>query len=143
MSHSVPIFDGAEQKEGAEYAGTFAYEGNRMTMEISAAYGLDALKSCLRTIDFDEKGITLTDSFDYSGKRITERFVTKREPAVKKGEITIGKTKLIFDPAYVPTVTTETHFLHGYKGDSIPVYCIDFDLAASEKAFSIRVESDE
>ena len=143
MSHSVPIFDGAEQKEGAEYAGTFAYENNRMTMEISAAYGLDALKSCLRTIDFDEKGITLTDSFDYSGKRITERFVTKREPAVKKGEITIGKTKLIFDPAYVPTVTTETHFLHGYKGDSMPVYCIDFDLAASEKAFSIRVESDE
>ena len=143
MSHSVPIFDGAEQREGEQFAGTFAYENGRMTMEIAAAYGLDALKSCLRTIAFDDTGITLADAFDYAGKTITERFVTKREPTVKAGEITIGKTKLTFDPALVPTVTTETHFLHGYKGDSVPVYCIDFTISGSAKAFQIRIEAEK
>ena len=140
MSHSVPIFDGIEQKAGAEYCGSFAYENGHMTMEIAAAYGLDALKSCLRTIDFDGEGITLTDRFDYKGESITERFVTKREPIIESGKVTIGKTALLFDSTYVPTVKTETHFIHGYKGESVPVYCIDFELPASVKAFSLRVE---
>lgn len=143
MSHSVPMFDGAEQKEGAEYAGTFAFENGCMTMEIAKAYGLDALKSCERKIAFDGEGITLTDRFDYEGKRITERFVTKREPTLKRGEILIEKTRLTFDPAYAPTVKTETHFLHGYKGESIPVYCIDFDLPGNAKEFSLRVEAEK
>lgn len=141
MSHSVPMFDGVEQKEGEQFAGTFAYENGCMTMEIARAYDLDALKSCVRTIDFDDTGITLTDRFDYAGKRITERFVTKREPTIESGRITIGKTILTFDRALVPTVQIESHNIHGYKGDKIPVYCIDFDLAGSEKSFSIRVET--
>ncbi len=139
-SHSVPLFDGAEQKEGAQYAGTFAYENGTMTMEIGAAYGLDALKSCERTIVFDDTGITLTDRFDYKGKTVTERFVTGREPTVEKGAVTIGKTRLVFDAAILPTVRTETHFLHGFDGKSIPVYCIDFELPATAKEFSLRVE---
>ncbi len=143
MSHSVPIFDGAEQKAGAEYNGTFSYENGCMRMEIANAYGLDALKSCLRKICFDDAGITLEDTFDYSGKQITERFVTKRAPVCKKGEIAIGKTHLYFDEGLTPTVTTETHFLHGYKGDSVPVYCIDFALAGTENSFSLRVEADK
>jgi hypothetical protein len=36
---------------------------------------------------------------------------------------------------------TETHFLHGYKGDSVPVYCIDFTISGSAKAFQIRIEA--
>ena len=141
MSHSIPMFDGAEQKPGEEYAGTFAFENGCMTMEISKAYGLDALHSCERRIVFDTDGITLTDRFDYEGKTITERFVTKRKPTVENGEILIGKTRLTFDPAYAPTVKTETHFLHGYSGESIPVYCIDFDLPGAAKEFSIRIEA--
>ncbi len=141
MGHSVPIFDGAEQREGKEYAGTFAYENGVMTMEIAAAYGLDTLKSCERKIAFDDTGITLTDRFDYSGETITERFITARKPEVKAGEILLGKTRLTFDPALVPSVQTETHFLHGYKGESIPVYCIDFGLDGNEKEFSIRIEA--
>lgn len=137
--HSVPIFDGAEQKEGEQFAGSFAYENGRITMELAAAYGLDALKSCLRTIDFDDTGITLTDHFDYKGQTVTERFVTKREPSVAKGCVTIGKTRLVFDPAITPAVRTETHDLHGFEGDSIPVYCIDFALSAA-KEFTLRVE---
>ncbi|MBP3592001.1 MAG: heparinase II/III family protein [Clostridia bacterium] len=138
--HSVPIFDGAEQKAGAEFQGSFAYENSTLTMELAAAYGLDALKSCLRTINFDDTGITLTDCFDYKGQMVTERFVTKREPSVEKGCITIGRTRLVFDPAVTPKVHTETHDLHGFKGDSVPVYCIDFDLPATAKEFSLRVE---
>ena len=140
--HSVPIFDGAEQKEGAEYGGSFAYENGTLTMEIGGAYGLDALRSCRRAIAFDPNGITLTDTFDYSGKQITERFVTKREPKVEKGRITIGKTCLIFDPALAPAVTEEAHALHGFSGDIIPVYCIDFALTKGEKTFTLRVEAE-
>ena len=143
MSHSVPILDGAEQKAGAEYCGTFDYKDGCLTMEIAAAYGLDALKTLERKIKFDDKGITLEDSFDYTGKQITERFVTKREPTVKPGEIAIGKTHLYFDKALVPTVSIETHYLHGYKGDSVPVYCIDFALTEGEKSFSLRIEADQ
>lgn len=138
--HSVPILDGAEQKAGAEYQGSFEYENGTLTMELAAAYGLDALKSCLRSISFDDTGITLTDRFDYKGKTLTERFVTKREPTVQKGCVTIGKTRLAFDSTIIPTVRTETHDLHGFEGESIPVYCIDFGLPASAKEFSIRIE---
>ena len=141
MGHSVPILDGAEQKAGEEYCGSFAYENNTLTMELAGAYGIDTLKSLQRTIAFDDSGITLTDHFDYAGKTITERFISKREPTVKKGEITLGKTHLFFDPSLCPTVTTETHFLHGYQGNTIPVYCIDFVLDGKEKAFTLRVEA--
>lgn len=141
MSHSVPIFDGKEQKEGAQFKGTFAYENGVMTMELADAYGIDALKSCERKITFDGTGITLTDAFDYKGEKITERFVTTREPAVSCGAIQLGKTRLTFDSALTPRISTVTHYLHGYKGDTIPVYCIDFDLSADAKDFSIRIEA--
>ena len=140
--HSVPIFDGAEQKAGAEFCGTFLYENETLTMEIGKAYGLDALKSCERKIAFDKNGITLTDRFDYSGKQITERFVTKREPAVKEGEIRIGKTRLTFDSALAPVIRKQTHELHGFGGESIPVYCIDFDLSEGAAAFTLRIEAE-
>ena len=69
------------------------------------------------------------------------RFVTTREPAVSCGAIQLGKTRLAFDSALTPRISTVTHYLHGYKGDTIPVYCIDFDLSADAKEFSIRIEA--
>ncbi len=142
MGHSVPIFDGAEQREGAQYCGSFAYENNLLTMEIATAYGLDALKSCERSIRFEKDGITLTDRFAYEGEQITERFVTKREPTVKNGEILLGKTKLTFDPALHPEVKVENHPLHGFRGESIPVYCIDFVLNGAAPDFTLRIEAE-
>ena len=133
---------GMSTAAGAEYGGSFAYENGTLTMEIAGAYGIDALRSCRRAIAFDPNGITLTDTFDYSGKQITERFVTKREPKVEKGRIKIGKTCLIFDPALAPALTEETHYLHGYDESHIPVYCIDFALTKGEKTFNLRVETE-
>ena len=143
MGHSVPILDGAEQKAGAEYGGSFDYKDGCLTMNIAAAYGLDALRSLERKITFDDAGITLTDTFDYGGKTITERYVTKRAPTVKEGEIVLGRTHLYFDKSLVPTVSVETHHLHGFNGDHIPLYCIDFAISGGKAAFTLRVEAEK
>ena len=50
-----------------------------------------------------------------------------------------GRVKLVSNLSLPPNV--DTYFLHGYKGESIPVYCIDFDLPGAAKEFSIRVEA--
>lgn len=141
MGHSVPIFDGAEQKAGKAFCGSFAYENGVMTAELSAAYGLNALRRCERSIAFEQNGITLTDRFAYEGKQITERFVTMREPTVNKGEILLGKTRLVFNGEITPEIHAERHDLHGFSGEHIPVFCIDFCLDGKTDAFTLRVEA--
>ena len=75
-----------------------------MTSDISGAYGIDSLKSLVRSFDFSPEGvITITDSYSFSEKpeSVIERFITQTEPVIEDGYalITVGNetVKLCYD----------------------------------------------
>lgn len=142
MGHSVPIVNGMEQPEGAEYCGTIARSGDTVTVEMAAAYPAGCIETLTRRIDALENGIHLTDSFS-AFESLTERFIALSEPAVYADRIEVDGATLYFDAACaVPTVTVEQHELHegNLQYAFIPVYCIDFTIAPGTESVEFLFE---
>ena len=150
FSHSVPIFDGCPQKAGKEYASEFSADNGAVTYKLEKAYDLPKLTSFERKFEYNENGITLTDHFKTDCK-ITERFITLRQPEITSGKIKLGRTTLYFDPAIcTPSVSTEKHIKHGYHLDennnvitnSDLVYCIDLKLRDGVEKFTAEITAE-
>ncbi len=79
--HSVPIINGCEQKAGESFrCNQFACSENRVSAEISGAYGIKELKSCIRTLICEDNKIVIHDEFAFEGGfEVTERFITRCE----------------------------------------------------------------
>lgn len=124
QSHSVPIVNGAYQKEGEEHRGTLSVEGDSITVEMAGAYESGLIETLTRRIEALENGIRLTDTFS-AFETLTERFVTLYEPAVFADRVEVCGVTLHFEPACVtPAVKTEVHEQHSAGIQT--VYCIDF-----------------
>lgn len=103
--HSVPLINGQEQKCGRGYSSKDTVVTERgLTSDISGAYGIDSLKSLVRSFDFSPDGvITITDSYSFSEKpeSVIERFITQTVPVIEDGYalITVGNetVKLCYD----------------------------------------------
>ena len=140
QGHSVPMFDGATQAYGVEHFGTLQFDGERVTIDFANAYALENLKKCRRDVQILSDGVELRDTFDYQGK-ITERFVSLREPVIKDGYVQIGLTKLTYDKKYEPSVTSVEKVENRlFPGAYFNVYCIDFHNVDTQFTLSITAE---
>lgn len=130
--HSVPIIDGAFQREGREFCGSLVWDGKEITVDFAKAYGGAATK-LVRTFRYDEGQIVLTD--EYAGCReLTERFVTVIKPKLIANGVQVGNVQLTTKGA-VPRVTEANFERHGYKKRrSEKVYLIDFVFFEKERA---------
>ena len=130
--HSVPIIDGSFQREGRQFCGDLAWDGNEITVDFAEAYGGAATK-LKRTFRYDEGRIVLTD--EYAGCReLTERFVTVVKPKFVSDGVQVGNVRLTSKDA-VPKITESRFERHGYKKrKSEKVYLIDFVFSGKERA---------
>ena len=99
--HNLPIVGGEYQKYGSEYKAAYSkYENGIFSTDIAPAYGLDSLKSLIRSFEWTEDAVILRDSFDYEGNgALTERFVTLMPPTViEDGKLDMYGATLIYDP---------------------------------------------
>lgn len=141
QGHSVPMFDRQTQKAGKEYGGTLTQNGDVLSVEFAAAYGLQSLTLCRRTVTLREKGVTLCDRFKYTGKEICERFISLRKPTCEAGKVILGKTVLLFGQNYTPRVSCVKQEAHGYAGIVYDVYAIDLIFPAETETFEVEIET--
>ena len=100
-SHSVPIIDGELQCAGKEFAARDTkYENGVFSLDIAGAYqNLDKNDKILRSFEFTDTAVKLTDKFEFSSKHsVTERLVSKIDPDIStQGVILIDGVKIRYD----------------------------------------------
>jgi len=139
LGHSVPIFDGEEQKEGKEYCGKTSYSKGKFTVDMTKAYGIEKLKSAIRHFDLAESEINLHDEIDLEAEtEITERFVSLYTPEIKEGQVIVDCLSLVYDNSWDVTVTAHEHSTH--TAEKIFVYSIDFTKKSTSTVFDLKIK---
>lgn len=144
--HSVPLIDGAKQKNGGEYgASDFKFDGVSVSADISGAYGINYLQSCVRKVQCEYGAVGICDSFKLSrAAEITERFITRHRARVRNGgaEIIADGKCIGFVKSENPCnieVKTVTHKEH--DGTSSEIHVIDFIFTADKNTiFSVKIQ---
>jgi hypothetical protein len=155
QGHSVPIIDGAFQKPGREHRAKILEmrsgdEMDVLALEMASAYGLEHLKSLVRSFAFAKTGrcrLTVRDRyrFDRRPESITGRFVSFLEPVpVADGRVRLaGKTALdlVFDSGKLDCSLTRADFVN-HQGKTVALYMIDLTVKApsSEEEVEVRFE---
>ena len=134
LGHSVPYFGDIIQKTGASYSATDTnYENGIFSFDMAGAYGDERVISIVRSFEFTEDDITLTDKFVYNGDSpITERFVTKIAPVIEGSTVTVDCVTAEFDENICAVEIKES-----ITSKNVPVYFIDFTLKCDCKEFKI------
>lgn len=140
-SHSIPFFDGVGEDSIArdDVFVEYDWENQRASLEFARAYGVDFLKKALRTFNFEEKKVTLKDSFELTcDKEITERFISVIEPLASGNSITIDDVTLAAKCGTVPKISTKKAEKH--LGGEYTVYIIDYVLPKGQTEFELTME---
>lgn len=144
LSHNVPIINDMPQAAGAEHKGAMSVKDGVVTIDFAGAYDVPELTKLTRVLTPQEDKVLLCDTFEAASplKKIVERFVSKREPAVADGCISVGEAYLKYDPAcVVVSITTETanaHNIHlGCQAETI--YCINLLLKEGQTSFAVEI----
>ena len=130
--HSVPIIDGAYQKEGSQFCGTLQWNDKKITVDFAKAYD-GAVKKLTRTFEYAEDEILLTDEFEGCNK-VIERFVSVVKPKLIAGGVQIKSVALHCKGA-TPTITQCNFERHGDTKRRLErVYLIEFVFLKKERA---------
>ncbi|MBR2460182.1 MAG: heparinase II/III family protein [Clostridia bacterium] len=132
--HSVPIVNGEYQREGAEFAArNTRFEDGVFYTDIAGAYGIEALRSAIRSFKCTENAVILKDSFEYEGEGdIIERFAVRIPPeSVGDGAVKVGGITLRFDPA-----SCDLSFSSESLNEKSSVYFVDFKLKNGIREFT-------
>jgi hypothetical protein len=154
QGHSVPIVDGQFQSPGAESAAeelqaSIGEREDRLQFEMRRAYRLPHLTSLVRQFVWHKSEtpmLVLRDRFAFSAppSSIVERIVTKLEPVLDGGALTLkgegGRRLWIrFDPdAVQPSVACHTYRDH--FGKDTLWYSMDFSVRQPERKLEHCVE---
>ncbi|MBQ9117504.1 MAG: heparinase II/III family protein [Clostridia bacterium] len=133
--HSLPIIDGKYQCFGAQFAAkNTKYESGVFSTDIAGAYGVDELKSLVRTVRCEEDAVILRDNYDYDGNgELIDRLATFVKPVVKTdGQIRLGSIDVLFDPEIC-----ELSLGSEPRNETADLYFIDLKLKNSVKAIEV------
>ncbi len=144
LGHSVAYFGEHCQKHGEAYRATIlSADENEFSIEMSGAYGIEALRSYTRSFCTADTSITLTDTFETDGALpITERFLLSRRPRFEKSGIRIGDIHVTFaDSAQKVTLIEYTHEkLHTEKANRTELWLMDVSLSPDTRSFEMKME---
>lgn len=143
QGHSVPIIEGAYQKDGIEFKGEIlevANSENKSTfsVDISKAYGNDNLKSLIRTFELiksPETEFYLRDEFIFekTPTSITERFISFHKPEIlKEGRIQLkgdsGRVNIEYNPEQFKFILGHEKHTNYTSDTPFDVYILDLKL---------------
>ncbi|MBQ9744552.1 MAG: heparinase II/III family protein [Clostridia bacterium] len=140
-SHNLPIIDGEYQSHFGIGNVTVDYDGNkeRATMDIAIAYRMDRLKSLVRSFDFGNDAITLTDKYSFTEEsQVTERFISVIEPKIVDGVAVIEDVRLVQADGISPVITKREVTSH--RGNKHFVYIIEYPMSKGQTEFVLSFE---
>jgi hypothetical protein len=137
--HSVPIIDGEFQKGGKEFAARDTkYENGVFSLDISGAYeNLDASEKIVRSFEFGDNFVKLTDKFAFSNKHsVVERLVSRIDPDIStRGTVYVGDVKITYDAeTWQVSKSSET-----LSNSEKICYMIDFKPLADTDEFVVMI----
>lgn len=147
LSHSVPIINNGEQKNGPTYRANQCILNKEfeMSLEISKAYDVDELTSLYRSIKMDQHDgmLLLKDEFLFNrtNQTIAERFITLIPPRVEQNEVLLKEGNILGrinlqNHHITPIVTLYHHQNH--QGECERVYTIDYRLDVMDQTLSCQ-----
>lgn len=131
FGHSLPLFDGATQKTGSEYAATDVhYESGCFTMDIAGAYALENVRSARRSFVMEDDRVVLTDEFDCDAQ-VIDRVIALSEPkSIAPGKLAVGDATVEYD-----ATLADLRIGVDNSNEKRPVYLIDFILKDGVRTF--------
>lgn len=143
--HSVPIINGEYQMLGEQYkANVTEVSDNVFSLDLEGAYREGLVSKFNRTFTVSEGGVVIKDVFEYSEltRDITERFITRDEPKLSDGEISLGTASIIYDKnLYDVNISLDFYNAHSFPHDKVTVYLIDFTAKNGDlKEFDLEIK---
>lgn len=140
--HSVPVINGKYQSPGENKSTVYEQGADRYVYSMENAYNIPELKRLTRGVYCEEKGIRLSDKYEFDGipESVTERFVSLLPIKAEEGRLIAGDSVLHFDPEiFEARVGQEMIARHGNYEE--PLYQADLTvknpLAEMELSFFI------
>ena len=108
LTHNLPLVNGFEEKNGAEYAADlFEAEEGKVKISFAGAYPEDAaINSLIRTCALTSSGLSYTDEYKFYGKenKVTEALVTTLSARVDGECVILGEKYVIRAQGAVPKI---------------------------------------
>jgi len=144
FGHSVPIINGNGQGTGHEYKGSMKTDGDTVCIDMKNAYNEPSLKVLDRKIEFSEKIITLTDTFEFDGDgSYVCRLVSRTAPEYYDNNVVVGLCYIEYDnSSWEVKVTEEKHTPHT-DGADINVFLIDFVPKKKVNSIELKIKAYE
>ena len=136
--HNLPIINGEYQKFGTNFAAKDTkFENGVFTTDIAGAYGIEELKSLVRSFSFTDDEMVMKDIYVYEGEGVlTERLVSLIAPAIEEnGKIVIEDTVVTYDPEVCTVEISED-----VTASKVPIFFMDFKLNPGIKEFTCTVK---
>jgi hypothetical protein len=135
--HNLPIIDGAEQTYGKDArAIDVSFENGVFKLDIAPAYKYEGLNSLIRTFTLEDDCVKLFDDIRYNGRgKILEHLVSRIEPKLDGGTVTVGECTVTFDPT---ACKCEIRTVKNSRGGD--VYIIEFKLNEGVKTFTCTIK---
>lgn len=140
FGHSVPIINGCGQSNGSEFcAKDFFADKSSVGADIGGAYDNDVLKSCNRTIVYENDAVTVRDELVTEEKcKITERFVSRHKAVKTDNGAVINGVTLTTDCGCNVKISSQIHMEH--DGSRTEITIIDFEFEVNGRyEFSIQL----
>lgn len=97
--HNLPVINGCVQAPGRQFrADRFGVEEQRTEISYAGAYPQEARLQCaLRTVDISKNGVTVTDSFSFTGEEnsVQLHWLTALKPEITDGGVILGGKYLL------------------------------------------------
>ena len=140
--HSLPVINGEYQKAGRERAAkNVSVTESGISMDIAGTYEIASLEALKRDFVFDKENsvVTLKDKFVFnaSPEKVAERFITKIEPKLENGKVTLtsknGEMSLYYDEAAFKAVVSFEDVADHSGKKTFRCYLIDLEVISPEK----------
>ena len=137
-SHNLPIINGDLQSHRGVDDVHVSYDerSSVASMDIAPAYRMDNLKSLVRSFEFYDYEIKLTDSYVFTDEsQVTERFISVIKPKIVDGVAVIDDVALIQADNISPVITERQ--VKSHKGELHYVYIIEYALPKGQTEFNL------
>ena len=108
LTHNLPLVNGFEEKNGAEYAADlFEAEEGKVKISFAGAYPEDAaINSLIRTCALTSSGLSYTDEYKFYGKenKVTEALVTTLSPRIVGDRVILDERYSVSANGSVPKI---------------------------------------